>query len=109
MMKRFYYGVFMAVAMLMSTMSFADTYSGDGMFSAEPAYCSAVLLNTDPPMVPAAKPNNDGVADFGNDGFRRSLTVGYFQITPSKIPKPVLACGTSNELSDTPTKVPIAI
>jgi len=125
MKKNIIYGLFLALAFLLSSASFASPYSNES--GIEPATDHMFVLAAWPPLVPAVK--NTAYDTFtamaggsGNDiekdkycmacrsDERTSVGINLFQVkvTDNRIPRTMLACGYSDITKDKPYKVPIS-
>ena len=108
MKKNIFYGFMVAVALLMSSVSFASPYTS------EPSYISpdeTFILAVWPPAVPAV---------IKSDGFdavamasclidkRRHILANFYQ-TNIDLDRTVIACGFESTPIETPTKVPVAV
>lgn len=58
--KTFYGGIVLAIALFMCGASFASPFTDTGIYASEPVYETSMSLAVDPPLVPAAKPDNSG-------------------------------------------------
>ena len=122
MKKNIFYGFMVAVALLMSSVSFASPYTS------EPSYISpdeAFILAVWPPAVPAViKPGGfDAVAmatggSYDNDKVpcmasclidkRRHILANFYQ-TNVDLDRTVIACGFESTPIEVPTRIPMAL
>lgn len=103
-MKKSLLSIVVAALMVFSASCYASDLNDNGYLASNPVF-EQMVLTVDPPMVPAAMPEDCAMA-----GCRQSLSANYYQITTDKTTDNlVLACGTQSEWIETPTKIPIAI
>lgn len=110
-MKKWMYSFFVAVAVMFSTTSFADIHTDTGVLYAEPVYTEFATLSTDPPLVPANRPQDTGPAKMKltSNGDMRTACASCHRDSSESPLKTVLFIGDETFVMNAPSKVPIRI